>query len=120
MPRGGDGEPAKTREAKVVTFDTAEGRDGRTGLRVGGDRERGVARRGPAAVAVRPARLAGREAVRLRQRGAAGGDRRRREVDLEHDGGAAAGMHREAKRGMVGFTPQRMDNTVKVLIGALV
>ena len=30
--RGGEGEPAKTREAKVATFHTAEGRDARTGL----------------------------------------------------------------------------------------
>ena len=30
--RGGEGEPAKTREAKVATFHAAEGRDGKTGL----------------------------------------------------------------------------------------
>ena len=81
--RGGEGEPAKTREAKVVMStppgarqeDRAAAAGRRLGARVGGDRERGVA--GPGAVAVRPAGPARREAVRLREGEAAGGRRRR-------------------------------------------
>lgn len=53
--RGGDREPAKTREAKAAAFHAAERRDKRTGRRsgtrarcaCGGFGKRGVARRGP-------------------------------------------------------------------------